>query len=50
MQYRVKVTEVHSDYVWVEANSAEEAKDLAPQYAECQFECLYDCEVVGTEE
>lgn len=49
MQYRVKVTEKHSDYVWVEADSAEEAKRLAPEEAQCEFECLYDCEVVGAE-
>ena len=45
-KYRVKVTEKHSDYVWVEAESASEAEDLAPQEAECQYESLYDCEVV----
>ena len=50
MQYRVKVTEKHSDYVWIEASSEEEAKRLAPEYAQCEFECLYDCEVVGTEQ
>jgi len=49
MKYRVKVTEKHSDYVWIEAKSAEEAKQLAPIEAQCEFECLYDCEVVGTE-
>ena len=49
MKYRVKVTEKHSDYVWVDADSAEEAKELAPKYAQCEFECLYDCEVVGFE-
>lgn len=45
--YRVKVTEKHSDYVWVDAESAEEAKRIAPEHAQCEFECLYDCEVVG---
>jgi hypothetical protein len=46
MKYRVKVTEKHSDYVWVEADSPAEAKELAPAYAACEFECLYDCEIV----
>lgn len=50
MQYRVKVPEVHSDYVWIEAESADEAKELATEHAQCEFECLYDCEVVGTDE
>ena len=49
-EYRVKVTEKHSDHVWVKANSAEEAKELAPEYSECEFECLYDCEVVAEED
>lgn len=49
-RYRVKVTEKHSDYVWVEAESASEAKDNAHQLAICEFECLYDCEVVGEED
>lgn len=44
--YRVKVTEKHSDVVLVEADSAEEAKNIAPQEADCQFESLYDCEVL----
>jgi len=49
-RYRVKVTEKYSDYVWVDAESAEEAKRLAPVESQCEFECLYDCEVVCTEE
>jgi hypothetical protein len=44
--YRVKVTEKHSDFVWVKANSREEAKELAQIMAECEFESLYDCEIV----
>ena len=48
-RYRVKVTEKHSDYVWVEAESSSEAKDLAPSYADCKYESLYDCEVVEEE-
>jgi len=49
MKYRVKVTEKHIDYVWVDAESAEEAKRLAPAESQCEFECLYDCEVVKIE-
>jgi len=45
-EYRVKVTEKHSDYVLVKANSEEEAKGLAQSEANCEFECLYDCEIV----
>jgi hypothetical protein len=45
MEYRVKVTEKHSDYVWVEADSEEEALSKAPEHAQCEFECLYDCEI-----
>ena len=49
-RYRVKVTEKHSDYVWVEAKSPELAMNYAVQSAECEFESLYDCEVVSVEE
>ena len=48
--YRVKVTEKHSDYVWVEADSDEQAKDIAHGYSHCEFECLYDCEIISKEE
>ena len=47
MRYRVKVTEKHVDYVWVDASSEEEAKELAPHDAMCEFECLHDCEIVS---
>lgn len=49
-KYRVKVTEKHSDYVWVDAHSSDEAERLAIQDAECEFECIYDCEIVSAEE
>ena len=45
-RYRVKVTEKYVDYVWVEANSREEACDLAPAKSDCMYDLLYDCEVV----
>jgi hypothetical protein len=48
-KYRVKVTEKHSDFVHVEADSEEEAKEKAIELAQCEFECLYDCEVVQNE-
>ena len=48
--YRVKVTEKHCDYVWVEAESAAEAKDLAPSYSDCEYELLYNCEIVEEKE
>ena len=49
MRYRVKVIEKHSDYVWVDADSAEEAKNIAIKEAECEFECVYDCEIISAE-
>lgn len=49
-EYRVKVTEKHSDYVWITAASPEEAKDRAHELSECEYECLYDCEIVGEQE
>ena len=49
-EYRVKVIEKHSDYVWVTANNREEAMRLAPAYAECLYESLYDCEIVEENE
>jgi hypothetical protein len=50
MRYRVKVTEKHSDHVWVEAESESEAEDKAVEFAECQFESVYDSEVTGETE
>ena len=50
MRYRVKVTEKHCDYVWVDAESEEKAKAIAPKHAFCEYECLYDCEIAGYEE
>jgi hypothetical protein len=49
-EYRVKVTEKHSDFVWVKAESEQEALDGALALAECEFECLYDCEVFEVNE
>lgn len=49
-KYTVKVTEKHSDYIWVTADSAEEAKNKAVELADCEYECLYDCEVVEEQE
>ena len=44
--YRVKVVETHVDYVWVKAESAEQAELIAPGYACCEFEVVDYCEVV----
>lgn len=49
-EYRVKVIEKHSDYVFVTAASAEEALEKAPSEAYCEFECLYDCEIIDERE
>lgn len=46
-KYRVKVTEKHSDYVWVEADSREEAREAAVGESNCEFECVFDSEIVG---
>ena len=48
--YRVKVTEKHCDYVWVEAESAAEALKFAPNQSDCEYELLYDCEIVDEKE
>ncbi len=49
-KYRVKVTEKHVDYVWVEAESDEEAINEAAVNSQCEFDCLYDCEIILDEE
>ena len=49
-RYRVKVVEKHCDYVWVVAESASEAEDLAQDYAACQYELLYSAEATGETE
>lgn len=49
-EYRVKVTEKHTDYVWVTAANEEEAKDSAISLAECEFESTYDCEIIEEHE
>ena len=45
-RYRVKVTEKHVDYVWLDAPDRETAEIQASQYSECDFDVLYECEVV----
>lgn len=49
-KYRIKVTEKHTDHVWVTAENEEEALAAAPEHSECEYECLYDCEVMETED
>lgn len=44
--YTVKVTYKYSDTVTVEADSKEEAFSKAPEYANEQYESLYDCELI----
>ena len=44
-EYRIKVIELHSDFVWVTASSEEEAKEEAVKHSQCEYESLYDCEV-----
>lgn len=46
-KYRVKLTYKYTDYVEVEADSEEEAKDKAPEYSEdAQYESLYDADAI----
>jgi hypothetical protein len=49
-RFRVKVVEKHSDYVWVDAVTAEEAEDKAHELAECEYESLYSAEATGETE
>ena len=46
-KFRIKVVEKHSDFVWVEAETAEEAEDKAHNFAECEYESLYSAEATG---
>ena len=50
MKYRVKVVEKHSDYVWVEADSKEEAEDKAVAESMCEYELCYSSECTGETE
>ena len=49
-RYRIKVIEKHSDIVEIDAESKEEAEDVAVLMAETQYELLYDTEVLSEEE
>ena len=49
-RYRVKVVEKHSDFVWIEAESAAEAEDGAVLHAACEYESLYSSEATGETE
>jgi len=48
-RYRLKVVEVHTDYVWIDAESVTEAKAKAHEASECEFEYLDDIFVVEIE-
>lgn len=49
-EYRVKVVEKHSDHVWVKAESRAKALEEAMDKANCEFECVYDCQIVEERE
>lgn len=49
-RYKVLVTEIHTDTVWVEASSQEEVKVKAIYEADCEYDHLYDCEIRDEEE
>ncbi len=46
-EYRIKVIEKHSDIVWIEAESEEEALKLAHAESQCEYECYHDAYVIG---
>ncbi len=45
-QYRVKVTEMHIDYVWIEAESRSQAESQAHEHSQCEYNSLHECLVV----
>ena len=49
-RFRVKVVEHHIDYVWITAETASEAEDMAPAEAECEYDVLYSSEATGETE
>ena len=49
-EYKIKVTELHSDVVYITAESADQAIDQAHYEASCEYECLYDTQVIGVYE
>jgi hypothetical protein len=49
-KYRIKVTEKHTDHVWVDAENGDEALEKAIEIAQCEFECLYDCEIMEVQD
>lgn len=49
-KYMVKVTEKHTDIVLVDAESRDEAKKKAVELSECDFDCVYDSEIIREEE
>ncbi len=49
-KYRIKVIEQHIDYVCIVAASPREAAKRAIEYSQCEFDCVYDTEIILTEE
>lgn len=49
-KYKVKVIELHTDVVWVYAESKEEAKNEAQAQSDCRFDCVYDCEILDVQD
>lgn len=45
-KYLVEVVELHTDAVWVEAESEDDAKDKAMELSDCRFKCIDECEVI----
>ena len=49
-RYRVKVVEKHSDIVEVIAKSRDQARDMAIGESNCQYESLYECEILDEQD
>ena len=45
-RYRIKVTEIHSDYVWIDAESRDEAMQKSHGVSDCMYESWQDAEII----
>jgi hypothetical protein len=50
MFYKIEVTEKYKGTAWIEANSADEAKDKACAEVETDFHCTYDAVILDVSE
>lgn len=49
MEYGIKVVEIHTDVVWVEADNEDEAREKAIESAKCEYSCLYQTKIIARE-